>query len=121
MPGIVVLRVEGGLFFANADAVRDAASARAAATGTTRAVVLDAETIPFIDVTASDMLVELTRGRCARDGVQLVLARDIGQVRDIVRGAAGPDSPAPVYPSVAQAIAALEAGEHPIGEDERHG
>lgn len=91
-----------------------------AATEGTQAVMLDAETVPYIDVTASGMLVELTQTLRER-GVQLVVARELGGVRDIARGAAGPDSPAPVYPSVAQAVAALEAGGHPIGEDERHG
>jgi high affinity sulfate transporter 1 len=106
VPGVVILRVEGGLFFGNADAVR--ARIVGAATEGTRAIVLDAETVPYIDVTASGMLVELTetlRGR----GVQLVVAREVGGVRDIVREAGGADSPAPVYPSVAEAVAALEA------------
>jgi MFS superfamily sulfate permease-like transporter len=44
-PGVVLLRVEGGLFFANADTVRDAI--RSAAGPGTRAVVLDAETAPL--------------------------------------------------------------------------
>jgi sulfate permease, SulP family len=50
--GVVVLRVEGGLFFANADTVRDAIRMHAAEPGT-RAVVLDAETVPFVDVSAA--------------------------------------------------------------------
>ena len=106
VPGIAILRVEGGLFFRNADAVRERIVG-AAAEGT-RPVVLDAG-VPYIDVTASGMLVEPTQTLRER-GVQLVVARELGGVRDIVRGAAGPDSPAPVYPSVAQAVAALEAG-----------
>ena len=57
VPGIVVLRPESGLWFANADVVRDAI--RAEATGGTRAVVVDAETVPAIDVTAVGMLVQL--------------------------------------------------------------
>src|SRR6185436_14558490 len=47
VPGIVVLRPESGLFFANADAVRDRIR-RAAKPGTT-GIVLDAETMPYID------------------------------------------------------------------------
>ncbi len=82
-PGIVVLRVEGGLFFANADAVRAHIRRHAAAPGT-RGVVLDAETMPFIDITAATMLAELFDD-LRRDGIQLVIARDIGQVRDFLR------------------------------------
>jgi MFS superfamily sulfate permease-like transporter len=46
LPGIVILRLEIGLFFANADAVRGAVRAHAFRDGI-RAVVLDAETIPM--------------------------------------------------------------------------
>jgi MFS superfamily sulfate permease-like transporter len=59
VPGIVVLRVEAGLFFANADYVRTGVRQAAARKGT-RAVVLDAQTVAFIDVTAADMLATLS-------------------------------------------------------------
>ena len=51
---------ESGLFFANADAVRQRVRAHAAQGGT-RVVVLDAETALTIDVTAVHMLAELTQ------------------------------------------------------------
>jgi anti-anti-sigma factor len=78
-----VLRVEAGLFFANADHVREAIRHAAAKEGT-RAIVLDAETVAFIDVTAADMLATLT-GELAATGVELVVAHDVGQVRDTLR------------------------------------
>jgi sulfate permease, SulP family len=87
-PGIALLRVEGGLFFANADTVRAAVLAHAAEPGT-RAVVLDAETAPYIDVSAARMLVGLTAD-LRRSGVELVIARDVGQVRDVLRRAEVP-------------------------------
>ena len=68
--GVAVLRVEGGIYFANADAIRSAMLKAAAGEGV-RAVVLDAETIPFVDVTAAKMLDELAGdlrrrgGRCS--------------------------------------------------------
>jgi len=83
VPGIVVLRVEAGLFFANADHVRAVVRAAAAAEGT-RAVVLDAETVAFIDVTAADMLATLS-DELAALGVTLAIAHDVGQVRDTLR------------------------------------
>lgn len=52
-----MLRVEGGLFFANADAVRKHVQSHAREG--TKAIVLDAETVPFIDLTAAQMLAEL--------------------------------------------------------------
>lgn len=79
--GILVIRVESGLFFANADHVRDRIRLLAA-TGPV-AVVLDGESSPFIDVTAAGMLDQLTR-ELGADGVRLYLARDIGQVRDVL-------------------------------------
>ena len=51
--GIAVLRIEGGLYFANATPL--AAEIRSAAhRDDVHAVVVDAETVPFIDVTAVD-------------------------------------------------------------------
>lgn len=104
--GIVVLRPESPLFFANADAVRDAV--RAHLTDRTRSVVLD-ETMPSIDVTAVTMLVGLADD-LRRDGVELVLARDVGTVRDLVRVGAG-EQQLRTFPTVRAAVAALEGGE----------
>ena len=99
-PGVVVLRVEAGLFFANADHVRAVIRAHAAAEGV-HAVVLDAQTVPFVDVTASAMLVQL-RGELERDGARLAVARDIGQVRDVLRKADGTTSP--LFATVEEAV-----------------
>jgi sulfate permease, SulP family len=110
-PGIALLRVEGGLFFANADTVRATVRAHAAEPGT-RAVVLDAETAPFIDVSAARMLVELT-GDLRRRGVELVLARDVGQVRDVLRRADTAATLPRAYPTVQAAIEALSDGSRP--------
>jgi sulfate permease, SulP family len=104
-PGIVVLRLESGLFFANADAVRDVIRAHAAEPGI-RAVVLDAETIPYVDVTAARMLLQLG-GDLEREDVRLVMARDIGQVRDVLRRTEGERLPLSAYPTVREAIEAL--------------
>jgi anti-anti-sigma factor len=107
-PGVVVVRVEGGLVFANADHVHDRIRGLAASDGT-RAVVLDAETVPFVDVTAAEMLGELSRD-LARDGVTLLLTRDIGQVRDLLRRAGAEDTLEHVYPTVDAAVAATRRG-----------
>jgi SulP family sulfate permease len=102
-PGVVVLRPESGLWFANADVVR--AAIRAHATGGTKAIVLDAETVPAIDVTALAMLVELADD-LRRGGVELVLARDVGVVRDLVRLQEG-DGALRSFPTVQAAVDAL--------------
>src|SRR5512132_449818 len=110
-PGIALLRVEGGLFFANADTVRAAVRAHAAEPGT-RAVVLDAETAPFIDVSAARMLVQVTDD-LRRLGVELVLTRSVGQVRDVLRRADTAATLPPAYPSVRAAVEALSDGSRP--------
>jgi sulfate permease, SulP family len=107
VPGIVVVRPESGLFFANADAVRSAI--RAQLNEGTKAVVLDAETVPAIDVTAVTMLVELA-GDLRREGVELVLARDVGAVRDLVELGQGDATPLQTFPTVRAAVDALQAG-----------
>jgi SulP family sulfate permease len=111
LPGIVILRLESGLFFANADAVRGAVRAHAFRDGT-RAVVLDAETIPYVDVTAARMLVQLD-DELARRGVRLIMARDIGQVRDVLRRTEEDGPLLAAYPTVQQAVDAL--GQAPAG------
>ena len=108
VPGVAVLRVESGLFFANADAIRKDVLAHAV--HGTKAVVLDGETVPFIDVTAAQMLVAVAED-LERDGIRLLLARDVGQVRDILkRQEQGRQFPTiHAYPTVQDAVdAALE-------------
>jgi sulfate permease, SulP family len=106
LPGIVILRVESGLFFANADAVRQFVRAHAAQPDT-RVVVLDAETVPAIDVTAVRMLAELGES-LERAGVRLLVAREIGQVRDVVRRMATDDLPVGIYPTLRAAVQAAQ-------------
>ena len=78
------------------------------------AVVLDAETVAFIDVTASDMLATLT-GELAATGVELIVAHDVGQVRDTLRETGAEDSIGHrAYRTVDEAIEALSR-ERPPG------
>jgi SulP family sulfate permease len=105
MDGIPVLRVESGLFFANADAVGKSIKAHAARPGT-RGVVLDAEAIAFVDITAVRMLDELADD-LARAGQQLVIAHDLGQVGDLL--AANPETNLQVQPTIDEAVAAILA------------
>jgi SulP family sulfate permease len=102
---VAVLRVESGLYFANADAVRTRIL-QAAAPDNIRAIVLDAESIPFIDVTASRMLADLTDELHDRD-VRLLVAREIGQVRDVVSHVVATPALTNIYPSVQAAVDAV--------------
>lgn len=102
VPGVVVLRVESGLYFANADRIRTRVRDAASREGT-NAIVLDCESVPFIDVSAVRMLDELA-AQLSGDKVRLLLARDVGQVRDVLREAGREEEIAPVYPTVRAAV-----------------
>ena len=103
-PAVVVLRVEGGLFFANADSLRQRVLSETGADGV-HAVVLDAETVAFIDVTAARMLRDLNE-QLGRAGVRLLVARDVGQFRDVLRRAVPDAKFDATYPSVDAAVKA---------------
>ena len=108
VPGVLVVRVEAPLMFANADdvrtRVRELASEVAASPDGLHLVVLDGRTSPSIDVTAAGMLVQL-RTDLRRMGAELVMADNVGQVRDVL-AVAEPDGEPPLYPTVAAALAA---------------
>ena len=107
VPGAAILRVESPLFFANAEAVRNRIRAHAADEHI-KAVVIDAETVPTIDVTAGHMLIELGHELRAQ-GKRLVLARAIGQVREAIDHTGSGSAPLEIedYPTVREAVAAL--------------
>lgn len=104
-PGVTVLRVESALFFANSDAVRARIRQEAAVDGIV-AVVLDAESMPGIDATAIEMLAAVAEDLGAR-GVHLVLARDIGAVRDLLAASGEPGPALRTYPTVREAVDAV--------------
>lgn len=108
IPGMVVLRVEGGVYFANAERIRSTVR-RAADREAATAIVIDAETVPFLDVSAVRMFDALAREMEAR-GVRLLLARDVGQVRDVLGAADARAELRHVYPTVRAAVDAARAG-----------
>jgi SulP family sulfate permease len=99
---VVVLRVEAGLYFANADHVR--AAVRSAVSETTVGVVIDAQTAPYVDVTATEMLAQVAHD-LERDHMRLGVAHPIGQTRDVLRRAADAhDTTITVYPTIDEAV-----------------
>jgi MFS superfamily sulfate permease-like transporter len=72
----------------------------------TRAVVIDAETVPAIDVTAVGMIVDL-RDELTDRGIGLYIARDVGQVRDLLETAGGAMLIEHLCPSVDEAVTAV--------------
>lgn len=106
-PDIRVVRVEAGLFFANADFVR--AAIRGQVSPTTRTVVLDGETTPFVDVTGARALSEL-RDELNRVGVTLLLARGIGQVRDVLETTGTVPAAQAIFDSIDDAVRSVRRG-----------
>ncbi|HTY72903.1 MAG TPA: SulP family inorganic anion transporter [Actinomycetes bacterium] len=114
-PEVPVLRVESGLFFANSHDVHE--TIRAAVGPSTRGVVVDAETAPFIDVTATDMLAQAAI-ELDRSSVRLAVAHPVGQIRDVVLSCAKENhTKIEVYPTIDLAIAALSAPTSPTNSD----
>ena len=113
VPGVLVVRVEAPLLFANADFVRMRVRDLASEVPELRVVVLDGRSTPSIDVTASGMLV-LLRADLRRMGAELVLAEDIGQVRDVL-ASAEPEGEPLLYPTIEAALASVPAA-RPAGE-----
>ncbi|MGW5516306.1 SulP family inorganic anion transporter [Nocardia africana] len=114
-PDLVVVRVESGLFFANADYVRG--RIEQLCTDRTRLVVLDAETSPTIDVTAAAMLADL-RDDLGRRHIDFRIARSIGQFGDALGTAEADATPVGLYPTVTAAVADLpDVGEHSDGTE----
>jgi len=71
-------------------------------------VVLDCETMPFVDVAAARMLNQLAAD-LQRQGVRLVLAGEIGQVRDMIAAVSGNDQTPEYHRTVHDAVHAAQA------------
>lgn len=114
--GALVVRVEAPLLFANADFVRARIRELAAAVPGLKLVVLDGSTMPSVDVTAAGMLVQL-RTDLQRTGADLVLAGNIGQVRDVLAEADAQGEPR-IHPTIDAALASIIEPSPGTGEAE---
>ncbi|GAA3947391.1 SulP family inorganic anion transporter [Gordonia caeni] len=100
--GALVVRVEAGIFFADSDAVRE--DLVAMVDDDTRLVVLDAESSPFIDVSAVQMLLEV-RDELSRSAIDLRIARDVAQFGDVV-AAVDDSGDLQIFDSITEALEA---------------
>ncbi len=82
-PGIVVLRLDGGLFFATAEALEDRVRALIDAGSSPHALVLSLEGVNFVDSQGAAKLQELYR-LTESAGITLRLARVKPQVRSVL-------------------------------------
>jgi high affinity sulfate transporter 1 len=99
VPGVLVVRYAGPLFFATASAFRARVREMLEARPDVRRVVIDAPGIVDLDLTAAEAIRALERDLASRD-VTLTMARTTGKLRDLLRGfglteLAGPPGAAP--------------------------
>jgi high affinity sulfate transporter 1 len=73
-PGVLVVRIDGPLFFADADRFRTSIQQLAAAEGRLATVVVDADAVHLTDTDGADVLIQVARELQGR-GVSLTLAQ----------------------------------------------
>lgn len=85
IPGLVLFRWDAPLFFANAEMFRELAlKAVSAAPTPTRRIVVAAEPVTDVDITAADMLAELDE-ELGQAGIELCFAQMKGPVKDLLK------------------------------------
>lgn len=106
IPGVVIVRFDAPLFFANGGLFDEFVRSRVEAAGPgIRTVILAAEPITDVDTTAADELVELDEWLAAR-GIRLVIAEMKDPVVDVLRdyGLTGRFTPDRFAPTVGAAV-----------------
>jgi MFS superfamily sulfate permease-like transporter len=108
LPGLVIYRFDGPLFFANATTFRDEIRRMARTDPPPRWILIAAEPMTDVDTTASDVLEELDEALNA-DGISLVFAELKDPVRSKIEryGLTRTINPAHFFPTIESAIAAF--------------
>ncbi len=89
-PGVLILRFDVPILFANAHTIKHKIIEKVREEKYVELVVLDMETSPIIDVTASDMLGEVDDMLYHKD-IMFRIANASGEVRDVLRSAYSAD------------------------------
>ena len=110
LPGLVIYRFDGPLFFANATTFRDEIRRLARAQPKPTWILIAAEPVTDVDTTASDVLTDLDEALNAQ-GVSLVFAELKDPVRAKIEryGLTRTIDPQHFFPTIAAAIAAFRA------------
>jgi len=108
-PAVAIVRLDAPLYFANSQIVTQVIADMVADRRELRVVVLDASSMPWVDYTGAEALVELDEAFAA-SGVELHLAAVRGPVADILRrlpASAHLVAPGRGHPDVLSAVGAL--------------
>jgi len=108
LPGLVIYRFDGPLFFANAKTFRDEVRKLARAEPKPTWILIAAEPVTDVDTTASDVLEDLDEALNA-EGISLVFAELKDPVRDKIEryGLTRTIDPRHFFPTIESAIAAF--------------
>jgi len=108
LPGLVIYRFDGPLFFANATTFRDEVRRMAGADPPPRWILIAAEPVTDVDTTASDMLEDLDEALNAQ-GVSLVFAELKDPVREKIEryGLTRTIDPRHFFPTIEAAVTAF--------------
>ena len=111
LEGALVYRFDAPLFYANAERFRARVRSLVKRRGDVRLVVIEASTIPDLDVTAARMLGELQQELAGR-GIRLVVSEAVGSVRDLLVGDELKEdfSESDMFDSVEQALDSIDVG-----------
>jgi SulP family sulfate permease len=109
-PGVIAVRIDGPLFFANANRFRERLRELIAASPEpVRAVVIDAEAVSQTDTDGADVITELA-AELSRRQITIALARVESAVADLWRRAGTIDAiggDGRVFPTVIEAVEAV--------------
>lgn len=84
IPGVLIIRIDAPLVFANAEMVKDRILEITVQDPTIQLILLDLSSSPIIDISASDMIVALSF-ELGRSGIQIRIAEATWQVRRMLR------------------------------------
>lgn len=100
VPGVIVCRVDGDIFYANAEAIKDEILALLQEPESpVERLIVDLSNVPAIDLAGIDMVEELHDDLASRQ-VSLELAGATGEVRDAVRRAGITEKVGPLEPGM---------------------
>ena len=121
VPGVLVVRVDGPLFFADASRFRETLTELVRQEdGKLEAVVIDADSVQLTDTDGADILIQL-RGELEAAGTSLVLARVRPDVLALLRraGLTERNGSGRAYSTVREAIAAVAKDDTSMGDSSR--